>query len=452
MNNQILQEAKDALDLEIKRKSHLSFYELGEHLKTLKANSSKDYKRYLKSLSSKSLANIAMEVPDHILEDIILTLPYEKIARAISKLESDDQTDLLKNIGELDEQKAREIFLKLDKKDQEDILKLAHYDDEESGAYMQTELFCANLNENLSDAIKKLRILKKDNATCEIFKLFIVDDDGILKYSIGVDELILYDFNMPLKEIVTKKEKYLKNYEVFDSDNIQDSIKKIKEFDLSVVPVVDIRGVLVGRITTDDVYDLIQDMATEQIYNLAGSHAESEIEDTLYSSIKARAIWLLINLATALLGSSVVGIFDSTIKDIVALAILMPIVSAMGGNAGTQALTVTVRRLALKEIEFKNIDQVLKKEILIAIINGFIFAIFLGLITIIWFKIPLLGLVIFLSMIINMFCAGFFGALIPMVLKFCKIDPAIGSSILLTGITDVVGFFSFLGLASLILR
>lgn len=451
MENRNLQDAKEALDLEITNKSPLSPAELGENLRILKNYDDEIYKNYLNSLSLKSLANIAMEVPDHMLEDIISSLPYKKIAKAISKLESDDKTELLKNIGELDALKAKEIFLKLGKKDQEDILKLARYDDNEAGAYMQTEIFSANLDDDLHTAIKKLRILKKSRSV-EIFRLFVVDNENLLKYSIGVDELILYDFNMTLKDIVSSNEKFQKTYAVNDNDKIEDVIKKFDEFDLSVIPVVDSNGILLGRITTDDIHDVIQEIATEQIYNLAGSNVDVEDNDTLKGSIRARAIWLFINLGTAMLGSSVVGIFDDTIANIVALAVLMPIVSAMGGNAGTQALAVTVRKLALGEIEFSDIKEVLKKEILIAISNGVIFATLLGIVTIVWFKIPLLGLVIALSMIINMFCAGLFGALIPMILKFCKIDPAVGSSILLTGITDIVGFFSFLGLATAILK
>ncbi len=222
-------------------------------------------------------------------------------------------------------------------------------------------------------------------------------------------------------------------------------------YNLSSLPIVNDLEQLVGRITSDDIYDIIQESATEQIYNMAGVNDEAEQEEDFFEIGKTRAIWLAINLVTAIAASLVIGIFDSTIQSIVALAVLMPIVASMGGNAGTQTLTVTVRQMALGDIEGSDARKTIYKEVVLSLINGFIFAVVIGIVAYFWFNIPLLGLVIAISMIINLFSAGFFGAAIPLVLQKLDIDPAIGSTVLLTTVTDIVGFFSFLGLATIIL-
>ena len=217
------------------------------------------------------------------------------------------------------------------------------------------------------------------------------------------------------------------------------------------MPIISEKNVLLGRITSDDIYDIINEHATEQMYNLAGVDDEAEEDEDVLKAGRKRAYWLGINLLTAIAASLVIGLFESTINSMVALAVLMPIVASMGGNAGTQTLTVIVRQLALGEISKGDAFRSIKKEVLISLMNGFLFAIVAGFIAWVWFGIPLLGLVIGLSMIINLFMAGFFGAMIPLALKRLKIDPAIGSTVILTTITDVVGFFSFLGLAKIIL-
>jgi magnesium transporter len=208
---------------------------------------------------------------------------------------------------------------------------------------------------------------------------------------------------------------------------------------------------LMGRITSDDILDVIEENATEQMYQLAGVDDDFEHDDNLFTTAKKRALWLFLNLGTAILASLVIGIFDETIQSYVALAILMPIVASMGGNAGTQTLAVTVRQLALGDIDFENSKDTIKKEVFISIFNGILFAVIMGIVAWVWFKTPMLGVVIAMSMVVNLFCAGFFGASIPLLLKKFDIDPAIGSTVLLTTVTDIVGFFSFLMLAKVIL-
>jgi magnesium transporter len=187
------------------------------------------------------------------------------------------------------------------------------------------------------------------------------------------------------------------------------------------------------------------------MYQLAGVDDDFEHDDNLYVTAKKRGYWLFLNLGTAILASLVIGIFEETLQAYVALAILMPIVASMGGNAGTQTLAVMVRQLALGDIDFDNSKDAIKKEVFISLVNGFVFAVIIGGIAWFWFNTAMLGVVIAISMIINLFSAGFFGASIPLILKKFDIDPAIGSTVLLTTVTDIVGFFSFLMLAKVIL-
>ena len=217
------------------------------------------------------------------------------------------------------------------------------------------------------------------------------------------------------------------------------------------MPIIDENGILLGRITSDDIYDIINEQATDQMYHLAGVNDDAEEDEDIFKAGKVRAIWLGVNLITAIVASLVIGLFEDTLQSFVALAILMPIVASMGGNAGTQSLTVVVRQLALGDIAKHDAFRTIKKEVILSLANGFLFAIIMGIIASMWFDKGMLGIVIALSMLINLLSAGFFGAMVPLLLKKMEVDPAIGSTVVLTTVTDVVGFFSFLGLATLIL-
>ena len=453
-DNEQLAEAKELIDSHLNDtiEEELSPADLAQHLKTLKDHDEDLFTEYIEKLKPEILGDVAIELPDHMLKDVIETLPSEKIIEAIEELESDDAAELLEYIEDIDEQKAKELFDSLDKDDQEEILRIRSYDENEAGAYMQTELFSANLHEKLQTAVERLREQKENGELENISQLFIIDEKQILRYAIPLEDLILFNFNSTLEDIIAKSEedKY-KPHVAIDNEPIEDVVERVQDYDMNSIAVVDSKGVLLGRITTDDIHDFIQESATEQIYNLANVGDADEEENTLLKATKSRGIWLFVNLLTAVISSSIIGIFDEAIASYVALAILMPIVASMGGNTGTQALTVTVRRLALGEIEFKRAKYALKRELGIALINGLIFACLIGVIASVWFSRPMLGVVIGAAMLINFFFAGFFGTVIPLTLKRFDIDPAVGSSVLLTTVTDVVGFFSFLGLAKWIL-
>ena len=454
--SQELEEAKELIDQHLDENledNELSPYELAQHLKTLKKHDEELFAHYLEKLDPEILGDVAIELPDHMLKDVIDTLPAEKIVEALEELESDDATDLLQYIEDIDEDKARELFNELDRENQNEILRLRSYEEDRAGAHMQTELFSAHLEEKLGNAVARLRREKQEGKLENISQLFIIDKDGVLQYAIPLEDLILFDFTKTLKQnIETADIDQYKPHVANDMDLMQDVADMFQEYDLNVIAVTSSSGILLGRITADDIHDYIQESATEQMYNLAGVDDESEEDDTtLFKAGRSRAVWLGVNLLTALFSSSIIGLFDETIAAYVALAVLMPIVASMGGNTGTQALAVTVRRLALGEIEFKDAKNVLKREVSISLINGLIFGVVMGIIAAVWFDKGMLGVVIGLSMVTNLFFAGFFGTIIPLTLRRFNIDPAVGSAVILTTFTDAIGFFSFLGLAKWIL-
>ncbi|ALF47489.1 magnesium transporter [Campylobacter concisus] len=453
--NQELDEAKELIDQHLDENledNELSPYELAQHLKTLKKHDEELFAHYLEKLDPEILGDVAIELPDHMLKDVIEQLPAEKIVEALEELESDDATDLLQYIEDIDEDKARELFNELDRENQNEILRLRSYEEDRAGAHMQTELFSAHLEEKLGNAVARLRREKQEGKLENISQLFIIDKNGVLQYAIPLEDLILFDFTKTLKQNIESAQiDHYKPHVANDMDLMQNVADMFQEYDLNVIAVTSSTGILLGRITSDDIHDYIQESATEQIYNLAGVDDESEEDDTLFKAGRGRAVWLGVNLLTALFSSSIIGLFDETIAAYVALAVLMPIVASMGGNTGTQALAVTVRRLALGEIEFKDAKNVLKREVSISLINGLIFGVVMGIIASVWFDKGMLGVVIGLSMVTNLFFAGFFGTIIPLMLRRFNIDPAVGSAVILTTFTDAIGFFSFLGLAKWIL-
>ncbi len=417
----------------------------------LKDLDDKSFNEAVQSIPKELIADVALELPDRYFEDVLESFTPQEIAESVAELESDDQTDFIQELEEIDSQMAKEVFSELDVEDQADILQLKQYEENEAGAYMQIEVYNANLEQNVHDVIKDFAKLRKQDELENVNYLFVTDVYKKLRYGIGLDNLLVFDFDKTLKENIEESPEKYKPVTANDHDNISDVVQKFQEYDLSSMPVVDDEGVLVGRITSDDIYDIINEQATDQMYNLAGVNDDAEEDEDIFKAGKARAVWLFVNLLTAIAASLVIGIFEDTLQSVVALAILMPIVASMGGNAGTQSLTVVVRQLALGDIAKHDAYRTIKKEVLLSLINGLFFAIIMGVIAFLWFDKGMLGIVIGVSMIINLLSAGFFGSMVPLFLKKMNIDPAIGSTVILTTVTDIVGFFSFLGLATLIL-
>ena len=416
-------------------------------LKKIRSEDKDEFFTALSRIPQDARGDVLLELPEKLKDEAISFFSTKELAEAVEGLESDDATDLVQDIDEFDEDKSDAVIAHLDDDDREEIEHLLHYEEDQAGAWMQTELFDAILDEKVQTAIDRLKSLKESDELENVHQVFIINEERRLIATIALEDVILFDFTQTFREQLDTRE--FRSVEA--SDDIEDVASMFEQFDLSVLPVVDRQGHLVGRITSDDIYDVIEERATEQIYNLAGVNDDVEQEEDLFGIFKNRASWLFINLITAILASIVIGMFDATLAAFIPLAILMPIVASMGGNAGTQTLTVMVRKMAFGDIDGANAKEAVLKEFIVSFLNGMIFAVLMGLVAFVWFDIPRLGLVIALAMIINLIIAGIFGALIPLLLKRMDIDPAVGSTVLLTTATDVFGFLSFLGLASLIL-
>jgi len=425
--------------------------EIASYLRKVNKEDEDTFFQILHNIDDDDLGEVLLELPEGLRDKAYNSLSPEQISHAIEELETDDATDIIQDLEELDEQKADDILNSLDQEDRDDINWLKKYDEDEAGAYMQIELFKANIHQTVQEAVDSLKKLKLEGELENIHQLFIVDDDESLVASIPLEDLIIYDFSTSFEEIIKQNSELFKPIYVQGDSSIEEVVKLFGDYDLSVLAVVGYKKRLLGRITSDDIIDVVEHNATEQIYQLAGVNDESEQEESFIEVGKTRASWLLINLGTAILASFVIGFFDDVLKQYIALAVLMPIVASMGGNAGTQTLTVMVRQLALGDIDDQNSRHAIKKEIFISILNGILFAIILGVIASFWFSNITLGIVIGFAMIITLFCAGLFGSVIPLILRKLDIDPAIGSTVILTTVTDVMGFFSFLGLAKIFL-
>jgi magnesium transporter len=406
------------------------------------------YTASLNKLPSTLLAEVLVELPKSFQEELYTHYGPKKLAKLTESLDTDDAAVLIQHIEEVDEEKADAIMSNLTDEDRDTIEKLISYEDNEAGSYMQTEVFEAHLDETIGASIHRLKKMKANREIDNVHHVFVVSNKRKFVGMIPLEDLILHGPKELYRDVIEEGKITIS---VAPHDEIKNVIETVANYDLSVIAVVNKRGILMGRITADDIYDIIEEGATEQIYNLAGVNDTAEQEESIWKIGRARGLWLGVNLLTAIAASLVIGLFDATLQSLVALAILMPIVASMGGNAGTQTLTVTVRQMALGDIEADEAKKTIYKELFISLMNGVVYAVTMGLIAYIWFQMPMLGIVIGMAMIVNLLSAGFFGAVIPLTLKKFGVDPAIGSTVLLTTVTDVVGFFSFLGLATVIL-
>ena len=441
-----MQELKTYLELHKNEDIHFS-----EIVNILKQYDEEKFSEAIQLIPKDILGDVALELPDRYFDDMVETFEAKDLVEAVKELESDDQADFMQELKEHDEAMASEVFDSLDKNDQKEIRLLESYGEDEAGSYMQVEVFTATQDEVVQEVIKRFSKLKKSNLLENVHNLFITTKNKILLYSIDLDDLLTFDFQKTFEENINAFQESFEPIVALDTDDIKEVVNAFKEYNLFVMPIVTKDRKLIGRITSDDIHDIINEQATEQMYNLAGLNDEVEEDEEILKAGKKRASWLGVNLVTAILASVIIGFFSEILDQIVALAILMPIVASMGGNAGTQTLTVVVRQLTLGDISSGDAKRIIFKEVSISLLNGLLFAIIIGIIASFWFDVENLGYVIALSMLINLLLAGFFGATIPLFLEKMNVDPAIGSTVILTTVTDVVGFFSFLGLATIIL-
>ena len=383
---------------------------------------------------------VLTELNDSTLEHVVDRLGSETTAAAIAELETDDALDVL---DDLDEHLQREVLDRLDAIDRSEIEQALAFPENSAGRLMQRDLISVPSYWNVGQVIDYLR--EAEDLPDDFYELILIDADHHPIGTLPLNILLRTRRPVPIGDIMEPDPR------VIPVDMDQEEVAYIfQQYDLASAPVTDQTGRLVGVIMHDDIVDVIQEEAEEDIRRLTRAGGAG-IHDNVFRIVRGRFVWLLVNLGTAVVASLVISVFGGTIEQIVALAILMPIVASMGGNAGTQALTVTVRALATRDITASNVLRLVNKELVVSFINGIAFAALCGVGAYIWFGDTGLGLIIVAAMIINMMAAGFSGILIPLGLNRIGVDPALAATVFVTTVTDVVGFFAFLGLAAWLL-
>ena len=365
----------------------------------------------------------------------------EDIAKLLHELPSDDAAAL---IDYLPEELSREVLELMRRRESGQVESLLEYGEQTAGRIMNPAVFALNEDLTVGEAITALQNSRDVEM---VFYLYVIDVRRHLVGVVSLRRLLLVPPGTPLKRIMTTD---LISARV-DMDQ-EEVARLVASYNLLAIPVVDEENKLVGVITVDDVIDVIKDEATEDVYRLAGVTGDDRVFTKASESLRKRMPWLQVNLVTAFVAASVVAMFEGTIGRWSALAVFMPVVAGMGGNAATQTLTVIVRGIALGELTWANTRKALLKEAVVGVANGIGCGVVAGLVVWIWKGSPALGVIIGAAMVINMFVAATAGTLIPLALRALKVDPALASSVFITTLTDVFGFLSFLGLGTLVLR
>jgi magnesium transporter len=384
---------------------------------------------------------VLVHVDDEVRESLIRDMDPEELVAAADTLDIDDLADLVEDLpGHL----VDEVLKSMDRENRERLEQVLSYDEDTAGRLMNPDLVTVRADVTVDVVLRYLRM--RGELPTNTNHVYVVSRRH------------QYLGRIPLATLVTAEPDALIN-EKMDTEvapiraetTSEDVAKHFADHDLISAPVVDENNVLLGRITVDDVVDVIREEAEETVKSLAGLSADEELFTPALRAVRRRAIWLGVNLLTAFVAASVIGQFEATLEQIVALAVLMPIVASMGGNAGLQAMTLTVRGLALGQLAGGNIRTLLSKELLVGLMNGALWALVVATAAYLWFGNLLISAAIGGAMVINLFLAALSGVLVPVLLQRMKIDPAIAGSIVVTTVTDVMGFFSFLGLGTLLL-
>jgi magnesium transporter len=379
------------------------------------------------------------EVDDTVREEILEELEPKTVADGVRELESDDAVELLEGLDEADKD---EILEKLLPSERDVLERSLEYPENSAGRRMQTEFITVPPDWTAGQAIDYMR--DTVDLPERFYEIYAVDRAQHWQGAVPLDALLRARRQVPLTDLIDEDRR-----RVSVLDDQEEVARLFGKYNLVAAPVVDTENRLVGVITIDDVVDVIEEEADEDLKALGGVTSHEELSDSVWTVAKGRFNWLLVNLATAFLASSVLGLFEGQLEKMVALAVLAPIVASQGGNAATQTMTVAVRALATRELGSNNAFRVVMREGLVGLVNGLAFAIITGVAAVAWFRIPALGVVIGLAIICNLVAGALGGILIPMVLERVRADPAVASGTFVTTITDVVGFFSFLGIATL---
>jgi magnesium transporter len=401
---------------------------------------SEDRRRLIELVWADIDQEFLVEVEEGVRDEILGYLPAEKLADVVKELESDDAVYLLED---LDEGQRRQVLEALEPGDRAAVSMALEYPEYTAGRLMQSEFVKAPPYWTVGQMIDYLRTA--EDLPEPFYDIIIVDPSARPIGKVPLGTLI------GARRPVTLESLMARDFRTIHAEDRQEDVAyAFKQYHLISAPVVDDAGRAVGVITIDDAMEVLDEEAEEDILRLGGV-GDEEISDDVWEITRRRCTWLAVNLLTAILASAVVGLFEETIDQVVALAVLMPIVASMGGIAGTQSLTVAVRALATRKLTATNAPRVIVREVMAGVFNGLIFAIVMGGVAWAWFGDPVIGGLIGAAMVINLIAAGLSGTVIPLALEWARVDPALASGTFVTTVTDVVGFFAFLGLATLVL-
>jgi magnesium transporter len=378
------------------------------------------------------------EVDESVRVELMEGLPNADIARGVSGLDNDDAVYILEDLEHKDRE---EVLSKLPTFERLSLKRSLDFPEESAGRRMQTDFIAIPPFWTVGQTIDYLR--SEQDLPDEFYQIYVVDAGYQVLGTIPLDKFLRSGREARIEDIMISQVIL-----VDASEDQEEAARDFERYDLVEVAVVDESKRLVGVLTIDDMVDVIHEEADEDI-KLLGGVGDEDISDNTLDTVRSRSPWLVVNLITAVLTSLLIGLFDATLEQMVALAVLMPIVASMGGNAGTQTMTVTVRALAMRELDGRKLRRLITREVIVGLVNGVIFAVLIGVVTAIRFGNVQLGIVIGLAMVINLIVAGTAGILIPVALDKAKADPAVSSSVFVTTITDCVGFFAFLGIAGL---
>ena len=407
----------------------------------LEQASAEQFRSLLNLAPSAFTGPLLSELHDDRREEALAALAPAQIARAVALLDSDDAALLLEGVGEA---RRAEVLAAVEESDRSILEDALSFDEETAGRLMQREFAAAPEHWTVGDAIDRMRA-GADDLPEIFFEIYVLDPTFRPIGGVSLAKLLRRPRHVKLTDV-------MEPIGVLISPEMdqEDAAYVFRQYHLAQAPVVDEVGRLKGILTVDDMVEVIAEENEEDILALAGV-SEGGVAATAFAQVRARAPWLLLNLATAVAASYVISLFEATLQQIVALAILMPIVAALGGNAGTQALAVAVRAIAARDLTPTNAGRMVAREAATALINGVAFALLLALVAGLWFRDGAIAVVIAAAMLTNFICAGLAGILVPLVLRRAGADPAVASSVFVTTTTDVVGFFVFLGLATLVL-
>jgi magnesium transporter len=380
---------------------------------------------------------VLSELEEGVRDQLSEALPNELLAKAVTELETDDAAYILENLEQSDKD---EILSQLPMSERVALERNLDYPEETAGRLMQADFVAVAPYWTVGQVIDHAR--DTDDLPDTFSEIFVVDPAFRVLGSLELSRLLRSKRDVPVSEIMDRD-----LHVVHATEDQEEVARKFERYDLYSAPVVDANERLVGIITVDDVVEVIQSEADEDMMALGGVGDES-LADSVIQTSRSRVPWLVVNLGTAILASFVIKMFDATIEQMVALAVLMPVVASMGGNAGTQTMTVTVRALATSKLSAANAPRIITRETVVGLINGLVLSVLMATVVFLWFGSGKLGAVIGAAMIVNLLAAALAGILIPLALDRLRLDPAPASGVFVTMVTDCVGFFAFLGLAS----